>query len=112
MNELLPLADLILMPSEMESFGLAALEGMACQVPSIATRVGGVSELIDDGETGRLFEVGDVDGMAEAAIDLLSHPEKLREMGYAARRTAQARFCASRIIPKYVEYYERVLGQA
>ena len=111
-NELLPLADLILMPSEMESFGLAALEGMACQVPSIATRVGGVSELIDDGETGRLFEVGDVDGMAEAAIDLLSHPEKLREMGYAARRTAQARFCASRIIPKYVEYYERVLGQA
>ena len=111
-NELLPLADLILMPSEMESFGLAALEGMACQVPSIATRVGGVSELIDDGETGRLFEVGDVDGMSDAAIDLLSHPEKLREMGYAARRTAQARFCASRIIPKYVEYYEKVLGQA
>ena len=111
-NEHCRLADLILMPSEMESFGLAALEGMACQVPSIATRVGGVSELIDDGETGRLFEVGDVDGMSDAAIDLLSHPEKLREMGYAARRTAQARFCASRIIPKYVEYYERVLAQA
>ena len=110
-NELLPLADLILMPSEMESFGLAALEGMACQVPSIATRVGGVSELIDDGVTGYLFEVGDVAGMAHAAIDLLSHPEKLKEMGAAARRTAQARFCASRIIPKYVEYYEKVLGQ-
>jgi L-malate glycosyltransferase len=109
-NELLPLADLILMPSEMESFGLAALEGMACQVPAIATRVGGVSELVDDGETGRLFEVGDVEGMAGAAIDLLSHPEKLREMGLAARRTAQARFCASRIIPRYVEYYEKVLG--
>jgi L-malate glycosyltransferase len=111
-NELLPLADLLLMPSELESFGLAALEGMACQVPAIATRVGGVSELIDDGETGCLFEVGDVDGMAKAAIDLLSHPERLREMGLAARRTAQARFCASRIIPKYVEYYEKVLGQA
>jgi N-acetyl-alpha-D-glucosaminyl L-malate synthase BshA len=109
-NELLPLADLILMPSEMESFGLAALEGMACQVPAIATRVGGVSELVDDGETGRMFEVGDVEGMAGAAIDLLSHPEKLREMGLAARRTAQARFCASRIIPRYVEYYEKVLG--
>lgn len=111
-NELLPLADLILMPSELESFGLAALEGMACQVPAIATRVGGVSELIDDGVTGRLFEVGDVDGMAHAAIDLLSHPVKLHEMGLAARRTAQARFCASRIIPKYVEYYEKVLEQS
>jgi len=111
-NELLPLADLILMPSEMESFGLAALEGMACQVPSIATRVGGVSELIDNGVTGYLFEVGDVKGMSHAAIDLLSNPDKLREMGGAARRTAQARFCASRIIPKYVEYYERVLGQS
>src|SRR4051812_41921283 len=73
-NELLPLADLILMPSELESFGLAALEGMACQVPAIATRVGGVSELIDDGVTGCLFEVGDVDGMARAATDLLRHP--------------------------------------
>lgn len=111
-NELLPLADLILMPSEMESFGLAALEGMACQVPAIATRVGGVSELIDDGVTGRLFEVGDVNGMARAAIDLLRNPEKLKEMGAAARRTAQDRFCASRIIPKYVGYYERVLDRA
>src|SRR5450631_302392 len=109
-NELLPLADLILMPSEMESFGLAALEAMACQVPAIATAVGGVGELVDDGETGRLFAVGDVDGMAKAAIHLLSHPEELKEMGLAARRTAQARFCSSRIIPRYVEYYERVLG--
>ena len=110
-NELLPLADLILMPSEMESFGLAALEAMACQVPAIATAVGGVGELVDDGATGRLFAVGDVDGMAKAAIHLLNHPEELKEMGLAARRTAQARFCASRIIPRYVEYYEKVLVQ-
>lgn len=109
-NELLPVADLILMPSELESFGLAALEAMACQVPAIATAVGGVPELIDDGKTGRLFPVGDVESMAEAAIHLLSHPEELREMGLAARRTAQDRFCASQIIPKYVEYYEKVLG--
>ncbi|HVJ07477.1 MAG TPA: N-acetyl-alpha-D-glucosaminyl L-malate synthase BshA [Acidisarcina sp.] len=110
-NELLPVADLILMPSEMESFGLAALEAMACQVPAIATTVGGVPELIDDGRTGRLLPVGDVDGMAEAAIHLLSHPEELREMGLAARRTAQDNFCASRIVPRYVEYYEKVLAQ-
>ncbi len=63
-NELLPLADILLMPSELESFGLAALEAMACKVPSIATRVGGVPELIDDGVTGLLYAVGDVDGMA------------------------------------------------
>ncbi len=71
-NELLPVADLMLMPSEMESFGLAALEAMACRVPAIATRVGGVPELIDDGTNGMLFDVGDVDAMAEAAIDLLA----------------------------------------
>jgi len=63
-NELLPLADLMLMPSEQESFGLAALEAMACMVPSIATRVGGVPELIDDGVTGLLYPVGDVEAMA------------------------------------------------
>ncbi len=60
-NELLPLADLMLMPSEMESFGLAALEAMACSVPTIATRVGGVPELVHDGENGLLFEVGDIE---------------------------------------------------
>ena len=63
-NELLPIADLMLMPSEMESFGLAALEAMACRVPAIATRVGGVPELIDDGSNGILCEVGDVEAMA------------------------------------------------
>src|SRR3978361_2238392 len=70
-NELLPLADLMVMPSEMESFGLAALEGMACHVPAIATRVGGVPELVEDGMNGLLYSVGDVEGMARGAIDLL-----------------------------------------
>ena len=111
-NELLPLADLMLMPSEMESFGLAALEAMASSVPAIATRVGGVPELISDGVDGRLFPVGDVEAMAAAAIDLLGHPDELASMAVRARKTAQDRFCASRIIPLYERYYEEVLGRA
>ena len=111
-NELLPLADLMIMPSEMESFGLAALEAMACGVPAIATRVGGVSELIDDGITGRLFEVADIEGMSAAAIELLSNPEALSTMAQAARKTAQDRFCASRIIPLYEDYYQRVMRRS
>jgi N-acetyl-alpha-D-glucosaminyl L-malate synthase BshA len=110
-NELLPLADLMIMPSEMESFGLAALEAMACGVPAIATRVGGVSELIDDGVSGRLFPVGDIEGMSAAAIDLLSSREGLGTMARAARRSAQDRFCATRIIPLYEEYYQRVINR-
>jgi N-acetyl-alpha-D-glucosaminyl L-malate synthase BshA len=111
-HELLPLADLLLMPSEMESFGLAALEGMACEVPAIATRVGGVPELIDDGVTGLLFPVGDVDAMANAAVELLQNHQRLALMSRAARTTATDRFCTSRIIPLYEQYYERVLSQA
>jgi N-acetyl-alpha-D-glucosaminyl L-malate synthase BshA len=109
-NELLPLADLMLMPSELESFGLAALEAMACRVPAIATRVGGVPELIDHNRNGLLFEVGDIATMSSAAIDLLNDPERLEEMAAAARRTAQDFFCASRIIPLYESFYERILA--
>jgi len=110
-NELLPLADLMIMPSELESFGLAALEGMACRVPCIATAVGGVPELIEDGANGRLFPVGAVDAMGEAAIELLLAPEKLIAMGRAARKTAQQRYCSTQIIPLYEAYYERVLAR-
>jgi N-acetyl-alpha-D-glucosaminyl L-malate synthase BshA len=108
-NELLPLADLLLMPSELESFGLAALEAMACKVPSIATRVGGVPELIDDGVTGLLYPVGDVDGMAKGALSLLTDPARLSVMRDAARKTAQQRFCSTLVVPHYVRYYESVL---
>jgi len=109
-NELLPLADLMLMPSEQESFGLAALEAMACCVPAIATRVGGVPELIDDGVSGLLYEVGDVEAMAAGAVDLLSDRTKLEAMRTAARQTAQARFCSTRILPRYLAYYESILA--
>ncbi len=109
-QELLPLGDLLLMPSEMESFGLAALEGMACRVPCIATRVGGVPELVDDGINGLLYPVGDVAGMTAGAVALLTDEPRLLRMAEAARKTAQDRFCASRIIPQYERFYERVLA--
>jgi L-malate glycosyltransferase len=108
-HELLPLADLMLMPSEMESFGLAALEAMACQTPAIATRVGGVPELITDGIDGLLFPLGDVDAMANASIALLNDPERHAAMRKAARKTAQDRFCSTRILPRYVSFYESLL---
>lgn len=111
-NELLPLADLMLMPSQLESFGLAALEAMACKVPTIATRVGGVPELIDDGVTGLLFEVGDVDAMAAGAIGLLQNRDRLEVMRDEARKTARTRFCSTMILPRYEQYYKQVLDAA
>jgi N-acetyl-alpha-D-glucosaminyl L-malate synthase BshA len=109
-NELLPLADLMLMPSELESFGLAALEAMACKVPSIATRVGGVPELIDDGVTGLLYPVGKVEDMAAGALGLLTDRARMEAMQEAGRKTAKKRFCSSLVVPQYVKYYEQVLG--
>jgi L-malate glycosyltransferase len=116
-NELLPLADLMLMPSEMESFGLAALEAMACKAPAIATRVGGVPELIHDGKdgdgvNGLLFNVGDVDAMATGAIALLRDPARHQAMRDAARRTAQTSFCSTLVVPQYVRFYEEILARA
>jgi N-acetyl-alpha-D-glucosaminyl L-malate synthase BshA len=111
-NELLPLADLMIMPSQLESFGLAALEAMACRVPTIATNVGGVPELIDDGVNGLLFPVGDVENMAVGAIHLLRDRDRLEVMRDAARKTARSRFCSTLVIPLYVEYYERILAAA
>ena len=110
-NELLALADLMLMPSEMESFGLAALEAMACCVPSVATQVGGVPELIEDGHNGLLFPVGDTPAMAEAAIALLADPTRLEPMAQTGRHHAQQHFCTTRIIPLYERFYEQVLTQ-
>jgi N-acetyl-alpha-D-glucosaminyl L-malate synthase BshA len=101
-NELLPLADLMLMPSEMESFGLAALEAMACSVPAIATRVGGVPELIVSGENGVLCQVG--------AIHLLQTPTALASMALAARKTAKENFCAYTVIALYERYYRQILA--
>jgi len=109
-NEKLAVADVMLLPSQLESFGLAALEAMACQVVPIATNVGGIPEVVEHGKTGFLAEVGDVDTMARYAIELLGDQSALRDMGKAARCAAQSRCCSSKIIPEYEEYYRRVLG--
>jgi len=111
-HESLAVSDLMLLPSELESFGLAALEAMSCKVPAIATRVGGIPELIEHSRTGMLAEVGDVETMAKYAIDLLSDNDRLRVMGETARFEAQSRFCSTLIIGKYEEFYARVLERS
>jgi N-acetyl-alpha-D-glucosaminyl L-malate synthase BshA len=111
-QEKLAIADVMLLPSELESFGLAALEAMACKVVPIATRVGGIPEVIEHGKSGYLANVGDVDTMAQYAIDLLSDDAALRIMAQQARVAAQTRFCSSKIIPHYEEFYRRVLERS
>ena len=108
-REKLAISDVMLMPSELETFGLAALEGMACEVVPIATRTGGVSEVIEHGVSGFLADVGDVETMARYAIDLLSDESALRAMGKRARAAAPAKYCSSRIIPLYEDFYQKVL---
>ena len=104
-------ADVLLLPSEQESFGLAALEAMACEVPVVASRVGGIPEVVTDGETGFLSEVGDVDKMAVDAARLLSDPILRRERGKRARESAVTRYRTDIVIPQYIEYYNRVLAK-
>jgi N-acetyl-alpha-D-glucosaminyl L-malate synthase BshA len=111
-HEKLGVADVMLLPSQLESFGLAALEAMACEVVPIATNEGGVPEVIDHGKTGFLAAVGDVETMANYAIEILSDGAKLKQMGEAARASAQARFCASKIIPLYEKHYRTVLDRS
>jgi N-acetyl-alpha-D-glucosaminyl L-malate synthase BshA len=111
-EQIMGLADILLLPSEMESFGLAALEAMACEVPPVASRVGGVPELITHGVDGFLADVGDLDTMAAHAVRLLQNPELHRQVAQAARQTALKRFCSTLIIPRYEELYRKVLERA
>jgi N-acetyl-alpha-D-glucosaminyl L-malate synthase BshA len=109
-ERLIRLAHVLLMPSEMESFGLAALEAMACGVPAVGTRVGGVPELIADGEDGFLEKVGDIEGQAMRVVQLLTDDALHTRMAQAARQTASTRFCTEKIIPLYEDYYEQILS--
>jgi N-acetyl-alpha-D-glucosaminyl L-malate synthase BshA len=106
---LLSAADVFLLPSAQESFGLAALEAMACGVPVVASRVGGLPEVINHGVTGFLHELRDLDGMAESAIAVLTDPALHHQIAAAALRHVREHFCAERVVPMYEQYYEKVL---
>jgi len=108
-EELIPQSHVFLLPSEMEAFGLAALEAMACGVPPVATQTGGVAELITPGVDGFMEPVGDVKAQAQRVVALLTDDDLHRRMALAARSTAQERFDTSLIIPQYERYYEELL---
>jgi len=108
-ERLIPLAHVLLMPSELESFGLVALEAMACGVVPVATRVGGVGELITDGEDGYLEAVGDIAGQAARVVALVTDDQLHYRMAKAGRWNAAERFCHEKIIPQYERYYRDVL---
>jgi N-acetyl-alpha-D-glucosaminyl L-malate synthase BshA len=103
-------ADLFLLPTERESFGLSALEALACGVPVIGTRAGGLPEVVQDGVTGVLRDVGDVEGMSAAAIDILSSTERWQSMSDAAAADARKRFSQEDVVTQYEDFYTRVLG--
>jgi len=107
--DVLSVADLFLMPSQSESFGLSALEAMACGVPVVSSSVGGLPELQLHGQTGYIAEIGDIDRMARYAIDLLTNPVKHEAFAKAARSRA-LEFDASKVVTMYERYYEKILS--
>ena len=111
-ERLIPLAHVLLMPSQLESFGLVALEAMACGVVPVATRVGGVPELVTDGEDGFLETVGDISAQAARVVQLLTDDDLHYRMRKAGRWNASERFCSDKIIPQYEKYYEDVVNSA
>ncbi len=108
---LLSIADLFLLPSLQESFGLAALEAMACNVPVVASRVGGLSEVIEHGRTGFLHDLDDLDGMAHSGVRLLTDPELHAAIAEQGRRVVAERFCADLIVPRYETFYTELVGE-
>lgn len=107
---LLSASDLFLLPSEQESFGLAALEAMACGVPVVASAVGGVPEVVIDGACGFLRPVGDVPGMVEAAVAILSDPVLQRRMSAAGAERAHTVFCHEAVVPRYQALYDQAIA--
>jgi N-acetyl-alpha-D-glucosaminyl L-malate synthase BshA len=106
---LLSVADLFLLPSLQESFGLAALEAMACEVPVVASRVGGIPEVIDDGVTGVLHPPDDLDAMADSAVHLLTDRAAHQSMAREGRWAANYRFCVSEVVPLYEALYRELI---
>jgi N-acetyl-alpha-D-glucosaminyl L-malate synthase BshA len=110
-DDLLKCADIFLLPSEQESFGLAALEAMNCRVPVVGATTGGLPEVVEHGKTGFLFPVGDTKDMANACIELLRNPDKLARFREAARCRAIEKFSIRVIMPQWLAFYEEVLGR-
>jgi len=112
-QELVPLlsvSDVFLLPSAQESFGLAALEAMACEVPVVASNVGGLPEIIDDGVTGYLCPLDDLEGMAARAVSVLTTPSRHQAMANAAAALVRSRYCTDMIVPMYEAAYRRVVA--
>ena len=109
-QELLNCADVLLLPSEIESFGLAALEGMACGVPAVCSEVGGLPEVITNGVDGFLVPGHDVKTMAARTLEIVTNPHRREQMGIAARARASTTFCSQKIIPLYEDLYKRILA--
>jgi glycosyltransferase involved in cell wall biosynthesis len=106
---LLSASDVFLLPSAQESFGLAALEAMTCEVPVVASKVGGLPEVIDHGVTGFLHPLDDLNGMAQSIAHLLLDDRMRRQFGAAARTVARDRYSDTAIIPMYEAYYRETL---
>jgi Glycosyltransferase len=109
--DLMGCADVFLLPSELESFGLVALEAMSCEVPVVATLVGGLPEVVVHGETGFLANLGDVDKMADYTLEILRNSALREKMGKAGRRRAVETFDQNKIVPHYERYYEEILSR-
>ncbi|MCG3182110.1 MAG: N-acetyl-alpha-D-glucosaminyl L-malate synthase [Planctomycetes bacterium] len=109
--ELLPQADVFFLPSDYESFGLSALEAMACGVPVVASNTGGLPEVVEDGVSGFLHTPGNVDAMAASIRKLLSDDELAKKMGAAARERASSKFRREALLPVWEAYYERILSK-
>jgi L-malate glycosyltransferase len=106
----LSLGDLFLLPSDLESFGLAALEAMACEMPVVASNVGGLPEVVTHGVDGYLVPPRDVAMAAKYALEILTRSDRGRSMGQLARTNARSKYCANDVIPRYEAYYEQVLN--
>jgi len=111
-EDVLGICDLFLLPSELESFGLAALEAMSCSVPVIASRVGGIPEFIESGENGFLAPLGDVKTMSNMAIELLSDTSLYDKLSSASRKTVVKRFSEDKIVNMYEDYYRKILSES
>jgi N-acetyl-alpha-D-glucosaminyl L-malate synthase BshA len=109
MEELLPLADVFLLPSSSESFGLVALEAMSAEVPVVTSNVGGLPEVVEHGVTGFLHDVGHVPGYVASVMKLLTNETLRRAMGRRARREAKRRFSADEMVGRYMQVYDSLV---